>query len=80
MDQLKYNTLAAALSALVAPRKARGQRYPWLLLLTLLALAMASGQRSVHALADWIALHCDELRAELRPVGKIASLTCGMLP
>jgi hypothetical protein len=32
MDQPKYNTHVAALSALVAPRKADGQRYPWLLL------------------------------------------------
>jgi hypothetical protein len=52
MDQSQYNTLVAALSALVDPRQSRGQRYPWLLLLTVIALALASGKRSVHALAD----------------------------
>ncbi len=34
MDQPKYTTLAAALMALLDPRKARGKRYAWILLLT----------------------------------------------
>lgn len=31
----------------------------------LIALAMASGQRTVHAIADWVGLHADELRRQL---------------
>jgi predicted transposase YbfD/YdcC len=67
MDQPKYTTLVEALTALIDPRKARGKRYPWMLLLTLIAIAIASGQRTVHAIANWAALHWDELRAELHP-------------
>ncbi len=67
MDQLKYTTLVEALRALLDPRKARGQRYAWLLLLTLIALALASGQRTAHAIADWVALHWDELHEDLHP-------------
>src|SRR5271157_5194076 len=67
MDQPKYITLVEALSGLIDPRKARGKRYAWMLLLTLIAIALASGQRTVHAMADWCAQHWEELQAELRP-------------
>lgn len=67
MDQPQYTTLVEALTALIDPRKARGKRYPWMLLLTLIAIGIASGQRSVHAIADWIALHWNELRDALHP-------------
>lgn len=72
MDQPKYTTLGVALMALLDPRKARGKRYAWILLLTLIATALASGQRTVHASADWITLHWEELAAELHP----ARATC----
>ncbi len=68
MDQSHYTTLVEALQEIVDHRKARGQRYPWLLLLTLIALALVSGQRSVHAIADWVEQHWEELVAELHPV------------
>lgn len=67
MDQPKYTTLVNALSTLFDPRHARGKRYGWLLLLTLIALALVSGQQTVHAIADWCALHWEELQAELHP-------------
>ena len=67
MDQPKYTTLVEALSALIDPRHARGKRYGWMLLLTLIAIALVSGQRTVHAIADWCAQHWEELQAELAP-------------
>jgi predicted transposase YbfD/YdcC len=68
MDQPKYTTLVEALGSLVDPRKARGQRYGWMLLLTLIAIALVSGQRTVHAIADWCAQHWEDLQTELHPV------------
>jgi predicted transposase YbfD/YdcC len=67
MDQCKYTTLVEALAVITDPRHARGQRYSWLLLLTLTAIGVASGQRTVHAIADWIRLHWDELCLALKP-------------
>jgi predicted transposase YbfD/YdcC len=49
------------------PRQARGQRYPWLYLLTLVVAALASGQQTGHAIAHWVSLHAAELRERLRP-------------
>ena len=72
MDPPKYTTLVAALMALLDPRQARGKRYAWILLLILIAIAIASGQRTVHAIADWISLHWEDLQAELHP----ARVTC----
>jgi predicted transposase YbfD/YdcC len=40
MDQPKYTTLSEALQSVPDPRHARGKRYPWLFLLTLIAAAM----------------------------------------
>jgi len=61
MDQPKYTTLTETLKSVPDPHHARGKRYPWLLLLTLIAAALASGQKTVHAIADWVKLHADEL-------------------
>lgn len=65
MDQPKYNTLAEALQDLPDPRKARGKRFPWYFLLQLIALALASGQPTVHGIAHWVTLHGDEIRTTL---------------
>ncbi len=67
MDQPKYTTLVETLKAVPDPRHARGQRYSWLLLLTLIAAALASGQKTIHAIADWVKLHADDLRESLQP-------------
>jgi hypothetical protein len=67
MDQPKYTTLTEALQSVPDPRHARGRRYPWVFLLTLIAAALASGQKTVHAVADWVQVHADELRASLNP-------------
>lgn len=67
MDQPKYTTLTETLKSVPDPRHARGKRYPWLLLLTLIAAALASGQKTVNAIADWVKLHADELRESVNP-------------
>lgn len=61
MDKPQYSTLYAALQAVPDPRHRRGQRYPWPLLLTLIAAALASGQPSVWGMAHWAALHAEAI-------------------
>jgi hypothetical protein len=46
MDDRKYATLVEALAAVPDPRRWSGQRYPWVLLLTLVSAALATGQRT----------------------------------
>lgn len=67
MDQEECSTLLEVLQGIPDPRKARGKRYSWLFLLTLVSAALASGQRSGHAIAHWVSLHAAELRERLRP-------------
>ena len=40
MDQPQYTTRTEALQSVPDPRHVRGKRYPWLFLLTLIALAL----------------------------------------
>ncbi len=67
MDERKCNTLLRVFQGSRDPRKARGQRYSWVFLLTLIAGAVVSGQQSVHGIAHWVTLHADELRKQLQP-------------
>lgn len=61
MDARKYTTLVQALGAVPDPRRRRGQRYPWVLLLTLVSAALASGQRNGRAIGQWVREHQVEL-------------------
>jgi predicted transposase YbfD/YdcC len=61
MDQVQYNTFFALLSRIPDPRQARGQRYAWILLLVILSAGLASGQRTVWAIARWAQAHRGEL-------------------
>ncbi len=65
MGQPQYTSLLEALAVVPDPRKARGKRYCWLLLLTLLAAGLASGQQTARAIAHWLRLHATELKAAL---------------
>jgi predicted transposase YbfD/YdcC len=67
MDAPQYTHLLAALRAVPDPRQARGRRYAWSLLLTLIAAAMASGERNVRAIGQWVAEHAADLVAALDP-------------
>ena len=61
MDLEEYTTLVDALRSVPDPRKARGQRYPWELLLTVIAAALASDQPHGRAIRQWVHEHADEL-------------------
>lgn len=65
MDGSEYTSLAAALAAVPDPRHARGQRYPWWLLLTLHAAALLSGHTHGRAICQWVQEQADVLRAAL---------------
>ena len=67
MDTPQYTDLLAALRAVPDPRRRRGQRYAWPLLLTLIAAALASGERNLRAVGQWVSEHADELVALLDP-------------
>ncbi len=49
------------------PRKAKGKRYPWWVLLTLIAAAMASGQTFPRAISQWAQEHADLIRQQIWP-------------
>ncbi len=65
MDQPKYSTLIAAVTDLPDPRKARGKRYSWTLLLTLISAAVLAGQRNGRAIGQWVHEHAADLRTLL---------------
>lgn len=61
MDTFEHTTLAAALKAVPDPRKRRGHRYPWSLLLILIAAALARGKRHRREIGRWVQEHATEL-------------------
>jgi hypothetical protein len=67
-------------SRVADPRKARGRRYEWALLLTLITLAMASGEKTVQGMGDWVLHREAELRKSLGlGEGRLSSAaTCAM--
>ncbi|MCA1597692.1 MAG: ISAs1 family transposase, partial [Chloroflexi bacterium] len=65
MDAPKYSTLTEAIADVLDPRKARGKRHPWGLIMTLIAAALVAGQRNGRAIGQWVREHADELRREL---------------
>jgi hypothetical protein len=64
MDRPEYTSLPAALAAVPDPCQARGQRYPWPLLLTLVAAALGKGDTIVQ-------FAIDQASGELRATGRI---------
>ncbi|GAB4433993.1 MAG: hypothetical protein OHK0015_23340 [Chloroflexi bacterium OHK40] len=73
MDQAQYSTLMDGLAVLPDPRKPRGKRFSWPLLLTLLAAGLASGQQTAHAIAHWMTLPAAALRAALPNLTRLPS-------
>jgi DDE family transposase len=61
------------LAAVPDPRRRRGQRYPWPVLLTLIAAALVSGQQNLRAMGQWVAEHAAD-------VGPLVGLPPGRVP
>src|SRR5262249_45140384 len=70
MDDGECTALAEALADVPDPRKRRGRRHPWGLLLTLISAALASGQRRGPAIGQGGGEHRDELAGQLRYFGR----------
>ena len=56
MDSKQYSTLMDALADIPDPRKRRGKRHNWHLLVVLLVSGLASGYQSARAIAHWAKL------------------------
>ena len=67
MDAREYSNLVDALRDVPDPRKARGKRHAWPLVLTLIGAALLSGQRNVRGIGQWVGERAAELVALLRP-------------
>jgi predicted transposase YbfD/YdcC len=65
MDGSEYTTLVEALAGVPDPRRRRGQRYRWTVLLTLVAAAILSGERHGRGIGQWVREHAEELRERL---------------
>jgi hypothetical protein len=58
------------------PRCKRGQRFEWRILLALISAALASGQKTPRAMAEWVTEHAQVLLAQLHPAkGRLPSAT-----
>jgi predicted transposase YbfD/YdcC len=67
MDRTQYTTLLEVLTQVPDYRKRKGRLHRWIILLSLIALALASAQRTPEAIARWIREHRDDLFAVLPP-------------
>lgn len=73
MDSKQYSTLMEALADVPDPRKRRGKRHTWPMLLVLLVSGLASGYLTARAIAHWAKLHAAELRQCLPAFERIPS-------
>lgn len=67
MDSSQYTNLLEALAHVPDPRKAKGKQHEWGVVLAVLCGAVASGQRSVRAIAQWAREHEEQLTQHLQP-------------
>jgi predicted transposase YbfD/YdcC len=65
MDEPKYSSLMDAVVDIPDPRKARGKRHRWDVLLTLISAALLCGQRSGRAISQWVDDHTVDLMTHL---------------
>jgi len=66
MDQDKYSTLMDYVKDVPDPRSERGKQHDWPFLLAIICAALASGQKTVWAIAGWAKLHSLELLEHLQ--------------
>jgi predicted transposase YbfD/YdcC len=67
MDRAQYTTLMDVLNQVPDYRKRKGRLHRWMTLLSLIAMALASAQRTPQAIARWVREHRDDLFAVLPP-------------
>jgi predicted transposase YbfD/YdcC len=67
MDRAQYTTLVEVLKQVPDYRKRKGRQHRWMTLLSLIAMALASAQRTPQAIARWVREHRDDLFAALPP-------------
>lgn len=67
MDTAQYSSLLDALTAVPDPRRARGKRFEWPVVLGVIASAVLSQQRSAAAIAQWVHSHTALLLAAFQP-------------
>ncbi len=67
MDRAQYTTLVDVLKQVPDYRKRKGRQHRSLTLLSLIAMALASAQRTPQAIARWVHEHRDDLFAVLPP-------------
>jgi predicted transposase YbfD/YdcC len=65
MDHTQYTTLVDVLKQVPDYRKRKGRQHRWITLLSLMALAVASAQRTPQAIARWVQEHREDLFAVL---------------
>jgi predicted transposase YbfD/YdcC len=70
MDMQQDSTFMDALADLPDPRKRRGTRHAWRVVLTVISAALAAGCRTPHAIGQWVHLHAAVLHATLCPSAK----------
>jgi predicted transposase YbfD/YdcC len=73
MDAPQYSHLCAALTDVPDPRKRRGRRYPWPVLLTVIAAALVSGQQGVRGVGQGAGEHAEDLVPRLALPGRVPS-------
>src|SRR4051812_48294990 len=66
MDRTQYTTLVEVLNQVPDYCKRKGRQHRSLTLLSLIAMALASAQRTPQAIARWVCEHRDDLFAVLR--------------
>jgi predicted transposase YbfD/YdcC len=54
MADVEYTQLVDRLASVADPRKRRGQRYAWSVILTLIAAALVSGERHGRGIGQWV--------------------------
>jgi len=67
MDRAQYTTLVDVLNQVPDYRRRKGRQHRWMTVLSLIAMALASAQRTPQAIARWVREHRDDLFAVLPP-------------
>lgn len=67
MDHAQYTTLMDVLNQVPDYRKRKGRLHRWMTVLRLIAMGLASAQRTPQAIARWIGEHRTDLFAVLPP-------------